>query len=322
MILEKLKKETGGIKIETPSNLEMPSFAMNFPFTFKVETPNNVWNMEAKKEDIEVSPKIAYSQFMDLYNYLASESIIQLVPNMNKSLQDLVFVANLGVILEHLIVENINVAITSNFTSSPRVEETEVGDKFFDQLGYYNYICPYKFEGSADLKWLFGNTYIGMEGQRSTKEAFDWMEENFDMKVIRVKQHNPKLYHLDCSVFPITKESTLVATSTYTKDEIKELEKYSELIHVPTKYAQAGVTNSVRCYNAIINASDIDDLDHILDKEDYRLERDKNIFFEDICSDFALELINVNLSEFMKGGALLSCLVLELNRFSYNFKTV
>jgi len=309
-------------KLDTPSNLKMPSFAMNFPFSFKVETPNNAWNMETNPDDLVVNKEVAYAQFLDLYNYLASETMVQLVPNMNKDLQDLTYTANLGVVLEHLLPEGRSVVIVSNFQSVPRKGETEVGKIFFEQLGYETCICPAEFEGSADLKWLHDNVYVGQHGQRSSKEAYDWMEDTFDMKIIRVNQTNDKLYHLDCSIFPITKTATMVATSVYTEAEIKELEKYTEIVHVPTKYAECGATNSVRCYNSILNASDIDELDAVSDKDDYRLERDKNIFLEDVCSDLALELVSVNLSEFMKGGGLLSCNVLELNRFSYNFQTV
>ena len=40
---------------------------------------------------------------------------------------------------------------------------------------------------------------------------------------------------------------------------------------------------------------------------------------EDIATELAFEVVYFNLSEYHKGGALLSCMVMHLNRFSYRF---
>ena len=45
----------------------------------------------------------------------------------------------------------------------------------------------------------------------------------------------------------------------------------------------------------------------------------KNRRLEDIAADHAFELTFLNLSEYLKGGALLSCMVMHLNRHSYEF---
>ena len=54
--------------------------------------------------------------------------------------------------------------------------------------------------------------------------------------------------------------------------------------------------------------------------EQYTLEMQKNRRLEDIASNLALEVCYFNLSEYHKSGALLSCMVMHLNRYSYTFR--
>ena len=70
-------------------------------------------------------------------------------------------------------------------------------------MGYKTEISPYKWEGEADIKYLSDNVYIGGFGIRSDIKTYKWMEENYDMKIIKVKMVDEYMYHLDCSIFPI-----------------------------------------------------------------------------------------------------------------------
>ena len=36
---------------ETPSQLPIPAFVMNFPFTLDTANPNNIWMQEMEKEE-------------------------------------------------------------------------------------------------------------------------------------------------------------------------------------------------------------------------------------------------------------------------------
>ena len=65
----------------------------------------------------------------------------------------------------------------------------------------------------------------------------------------------------------------------------------------------------------MLNSSHIHDLK--AGTEDYRYEIQKNRKLEDIVANLALEVSYFNLSEFHKSGALLSCMVMHLNRSSY-----
>jgi N-dimethylarginine dimethylaminohydrolase len=302
-----------------PTLLDRPAFLMNAPFSYSTKIANNVWMEELSEAERRPEWSRAFVQFFALYSYLAGEALVYVLPTpRTQDLQDLVFTSNLGVILEH--VPGADAVVLSNFTSEPRRGETEVGLRFFRAMGYRTHVPQTKFEGEAELKHLYKNVYVGGYGLRSERASYDWFERTFDMKVIKLALTDPYLYHLDCTVFPVTSQQTLVSTEFYNDDEIKELEQYTDIIDVPADAAYAGICNSIRLHNVILNASNLHEL-HIGDDE-YESEVRKNRMLEDIARKLAFEVQLINLSEYCKGGALLSCLVMHLNRFSYRFQLI
>ncbi|QIS22013.1 dimethylarginine dimethylaminohydrolase family protein [Nocardia terpenica] len=298
------------------TQLDRPAYLLNPPFSFSTDVANNVWMEELTGAEREPNARKAMVQFLDLYGYLAAEGLVYLLPTPRTTgLQDLVFTANLGIVLEHM--PDRKTVVLSNFTSPPRVGETAVGRVFFESMGYRVHVPETKFEGEAELKHLHDNVYVGGYGLRSERETYDWMERTFDMKIVKLAETDPYLYHLDCSVFPITREQTLVCTEMFEDEEIEELERYTDIIEVSADAAYSGLCNSVRLHNTIINASHIHDLK--AGSKDYSEELAKNRELEDIANELAFELTLVNLSEYHKGGALLSCMVMHLNRYSYTF---
>ena len=301
------------------SELKRPAFLLNFPFTYSTDVANNVWMEELDDDARAPDYNRAITQYLELYRFMASEGLIYVLPSpRDEPLQDLVFTANLGIVLEHL--DGRHPVVLSNFSSEPRRGETAVGRSFFEAMGYETHVSPAKFEGEAELKHLHDNVYVGGYGQRSERETYEWMERTFDMKVIKLRMEDPYLYHLDCTVFPVTREDTLVCTELYEKDEIAQIEQETNVIDVSADLCYSGVTNSVRLANTILNASHIHSLKAGTDE--YREEINKNRKLEDIASELALEVSFFNLSEYQKGGALLSCMVMHLNRYSYAFRLV
>lgn len=298
---------------ETPSQLPIQSYLLNFPFTLSTDDPNNIWMKEMTNDELKLNKSKAYRQFMDLYNFMAGQSLVYLLPSEG-NFQDLVYVANLGIQLPH--IKDDNIILLSNFTSPPRQGEELVGQKFFNQMGYKTFISPYKWEGEADLKYIGGNNYIGGYGIRSNIESYDWMEEKFDMNIIKVEMVDEYLYHLDCTIFPLNRDKTLVCTSLYDPDEIVDIERYTDVIDVSEDDAMYGLTNSVRLGNMVLTASHISELKKGTD--DYNGEKHKIESLEKICGDHGMELAVFNLSEYIKSGALLSCLVFHLGKVDYN----
>jgi len=293
---------------ETPSQLPIPAFVMNFPFTLDTANPNNIWMQEMEKEELKINKGNAYRQFLDLYQFVAGNSLVYTLPATG-NYQDLVYVANLGIQLPHL--KDSNTIIMANFTSEPRQGEEEVGKPFFEAMGYEVHMCPFKWEGEADLKYLHDNVYIGGYGIRSDIKAYEWMEEKFNMKIIKLEMVDDYLYHLDCSVFPLTHEKTLICTEMFEEHELAQLEQHTEIIDINVNDAFNGLTNSVRLGNMILCASNFSELTR--EDENYEAEKAKINTLEKICFNEGLEPVFFNLSEYMKSGAMLSCMMMHLN---------
>ena len=301
---------------ETPSQLPLQSYVMNFPFSLSTSDPNNIWMQELTDEELAINRPKAYKQFMDLYNFVAGGSLTYLLPSEG-NFQDQVYVANLGIYLPHITDENH--IILSNFTSDPRKGEEHVGEKFFNQMGYKTAISPYKWEGEADLKFLYNNVYIGGYDIRSDIKTYEWMEENYGMNIIKLEMVDEYLYHLDCSVFALNQDQTLICTELYEESELKMLEKHTEIIDIDVEDALGGLTNSVRMGNMILCASNISEMKKT--HEYYAGEKHKLETLEKICSDAGMEPVIFNLSEYMKSGAMLSCMMMHLNRVDH-YKTL
>ena len=305
-----------GSRVVNPTQIDKSVFLLNVPLSYSTGIANNPWMEDLPGDQRKPNFGKAMCQFLQLYNFLASEALVYLLPAPGDcGLQDLVFTANMGAVLDHLPQRN--TVVISNFTSAPRVQEAAVGRAFFESLGYDVVTPPYKFEGEAELKHLYGNVYAGGYGIRSDIRAYQWMEQHYGMKVIPLRETEPYLYHLDCTVFPLTRETTLVCTELFTVEEVGELEKHTEIIDVSVDDCFYGICNSVRLSNTILNASHIHELR--AGTEDYAGEMHKNRRLEDIAADHAFELTFMNLSEYLKGGAVLSCMVMHLNRHSYEF---
>lgn len=298
---------------ETPSQLHLQSYVMNFPFSLATNNPNNVWMQELSNEELQINRPKAYKQFMDLYNFMSGQSLVYLLPSEG-NFQDQVYVANLGLQLPHIKDENH--ILLSNYTSNPRKGEELVGEKFFQQMGYKTHISPYAWEGEADIKHLYDNVYVGGYGIRSDIRTYNWMEENFDMDIIKVEMVDEYLYHLDCSIFPLNEHKTLVCTELFNPEELAKIENHTEIIDVDIDDALGGMTNSVRMGNMILCASNIAELKK--SDELYAGEKHKIESLEKICSDEGMEPVIFNLSEYMKSGAMLSCMVMHLNRVDHS----
>ena len=127
------------------------------------------------------------------------------------------------------------------------------------------------------------------------------------------------MYHLDCSIFPLNTRSTMVCTELYDKAELSHISRYTDIIDINAEDSTYGIANSVRLGNMILCASNIVELKKT--DEYYEGEKHKISSLEKICSDEGMEPVIFNLSEYMKSGAMLSCMVMHLNRVDH-FKTL
>jgi N-dimethylarginine dimethylaminohydrolase len=220
-------------------------------------------------------------------------------------LQDQVFVANLGV-----VIPEANLVVVSRFASSARVSEERYGRMFFDDMGYGRVLhSPYWFEGEAEMKRLAPFVYACGYGIRSDLRAYQWigmqLAGHSDVKLVPLRESDPKMYHLDCSLFPLADNVAMVCTKAFAKQEIMALEAHIDIIDVPLAAAHAGACNMVRVSKKLFSFS--------YPHSNQETDRAQVAAVEDACRRCGYEPVYVDLTEFTKGGADLSCMVMHLD---------
>lgn len=281
------------------------------PFNVDNEKANNVW-MEKPEAKQPINYEKAYTQWGDLKRVLDEAGWVYLLPSQD-GLQDEVYVANLGLFLpQHIKKDTI---LLSNFRSDPRSGESQVGREFFGMNQWNDISVPFFWEGEADLKYLGGDQFVGGYGIRSQKEAYEWMEKNFPIKIVKVKMTDERQYHFDCILFPVNKENCLVMTEIISPEDLKAIEAVTNIIPVQKSFGYGGTTNSVRAGTMILNASEITSIKNTDEK--YSDERSRVDWFERTINKLNLDPVIINLSEFDASGAALSCCVMNLNFHSY-----
>jgi len=302
------KKPLSAAPITTPSELERQAFLLNFPLTLNTKNANNAWMQKLSRKERKINYEKAFEEFYNLYQFMVQQgAIVFFLPNEG-DFQDQVYVANLGIYLPH--IKNKNVIILSDYTSKPRIGEEKVGETFFKQMKYEVHMSPHKWEGEADLKYLKDNVYIGGYGIRTEKEAFDWMEKKFNMKIVKVRNDkNPLLYHFDTLFLRLTKDKVLMPTEIIADEDLKAIEKYAEIIDIPTKVAETGCFNAVPVGEYLMAI----DPENVISSKYTNMVSDVHKYMKIVEKHMNLKVKYFDMREFQRSGADIGCLILHLN---------
>ncbi len=247
----------------------------------------------------------ATKQFMDLYSLCTQQSLVYLIPPV-KGLGDQVYISNAACVLPHLD----KTSILANFSVDNRIGEELSVKALLHDLDFEIYDCPYHFEGEADLKWLRDDMYLGGYGQRGELKALEWIEKQFDCTIIKIKENDPYLYHLDCSVFPLDINNVMVFEDIINKKTMDEIKEAAEVIPVGKTDAYEGITNNLRIGSILFNGVCSENTPEIQQKNDRLIE---------ICENFGLRPVFIDISEYLKSGASLSCMIMHLSQDEVKF---
>lgn len=297
--------------MQNPSEIPYPAFLMNVPFSLSVEKSNNIFMSQLKPEDRHIDHEKALRQFLDVYNLVSSVSLVYLLPSKD-GLQDQTYVANLGIVLPHM---SSKMVILANTKLPERQGEIPVGTEFFKMMGYQTIQAPKFWAGEAELKYLRDNLYIGHYGPETTSSALRWFRDKFDMHIIPITQSDPRYYHLDCYLFPLTREKVITSAKLIDPNALKVIEKYVEIIDVNQELIDRDIACCVRTRRLIMTDSNISELK--VTDDDYIPERNKIDMLSKICSENALEPVFFNVSEIYKSGAGFACQFMHLNYVDY-----
>ena len=312
----------GVTSVDTELNvhsISTPAYLLNAPFSLSAEIVNNAWMGDMSEAERRVDRSRAFDQFMALYRAISETAIVYLLPSW-PGLQDQPYVANLGVVLPGGPQPTV---VISRFRSEPRRGEAEVGRRFFELMRFEVAAPPaftgvqevggeeIFFEGEADLKYLCDNVFVGAHGIRTSRSAHRWFADTFGIKVIPLELPNERQYHLDCCVLPLSPRAAIVCTAGIDRATVSEIERHVEIVDVPGDAGMHGATNCLLCGGKLLYMTNIDELSRT--HEHYAGEKAKIDYLETLCSRVSVEPRSIDLSEFAKSGADLSCMVMHLN---------
>lgn len=269
------------------------TFVMCPPEFLSTRLANNVF-MKAEKVNVKRALK-QYGRVKHIMNALGVQ-VLEIPPQ--PECQDQYYTANIAIAIEPYI-------IMANYKAEGRACEVPPARKFFEGLGYQCIQPPSYFEGEADLKHWKDNIYIGGFGQFSDNRAFDWIEKKTGCEIIRVREVDPKLFHLDCSLCVIDPQNIMVNRGGIDGPSFKKLESIANIIEPPKGLSVTGVTNGVFIKDKRIYMTGT------LQPEakDYRKAIE---WLNDTMANFGYSCIFCDVDEADKSGADLSCTVMHL----------
>ena len=222
-------KKSKGIKSESIKRiLKDLEIAVCEPWYLFEGVDNNVYMQQDDSPPVDQDKAMA--EFDRICKLFSMECRLYREPP-EPNLQDQHYISNVAMVMHHLTEGDKRQAILAKFRAAGRPGEEKIAGPFLEAMGIKCVQSPFYWEGEAETKWIKDNLYIGGWGiwdektgiGRSEPKAYDWMEKQFGMKVIRVQETDPKLYHLDCSILRLDDENVVVSADTLSPKDVHNI---------------------------------------------------------------------------------------------------
>ena len=265
----------------------MKTFLMCKPGYFEVSYVINPWMAGNQGR---VNKSLAAQQWKNLHDVLSSKALIRLIEPV-AGLPDMVFTANGGFVWRDHEV------IVSSFRHAERQPESPYFSKFFADSGYrvMRLGGDIKFEGAGDaLCDSNGQVWVGY-GHRTDVEAINEIATTFHVRVNGLTLVDPRWYHLDTAFCPLEHGYVIAYAKAFSPRSIDKIrsEFGDKVIWVADEDANNFACNAVNIGHDIILNRASDGLKAALNENNFNV-------------------IEVDVSEFMKAGGACKCLTLEL----------
>jgi N-dimethylarginine dimethylaminohydrolase len=264
----------------------MKHFLMCEPKFFDVCYVINPW-MEGNLG--KVNKALARQQWQKLYDIVAKLASVTLIMPA-AGLPDMVFTANAG------LVHNKEVIIPS-FLHAERQPETKHFQRFFSSQGYsVKHLGEGTiFEGAGDA--LFdnqGRLWVG-SGIRSDPHSLEEIRAVFDVETVGLELVDPRWYHLDTAFCPLSNGQAIAYTKAFSEKSVAALNAAfgANIIWISEADAKNFACNAVAIGQTIIMHKASAELNTALRQRGF-------------------EVIEADVSEFLKSGGSCKCLTLEI----------
>lgn len=264
-------------------------YLMCSPEYFDVSYVINPW----MKENLnKVCFDRAYQQWHQLYNTIADLARVELVAPQPE-LQDMPFTANAGLILHDKVV-------VSRFLHPERKREEIYFEEWFRANQFKVYLLPNEipFEGAGDalLDWYHKCIWAGY-GLRSSLESHKYLMKWLGIEALSLRLIDGRFYHLDTCFCPLNNGYLLYFPPAFDEQSLALIDE-----RVPA--CKRIVVGEADALNFACNAINIDNL--------IIVNKASNSLIEQLARS-GFQVIEVDLSEFIKAGGAAKCLTLRLD---------
>jgi N-dimethylarginine dimethylaminohydrolase len=234
----------------------------------------------------------AESQWEQLHHALEQAARVLLV-EPQPGWPDMVFTANAGLVRQGVVA-------MSQFVHPERQGEESHFRKWFEDLGFRVSEMPLatSFEGEGDALFEPDSSRLWAgHGVRTMQSSHRHLQDLWDVEVISLQLVDPRFYHLDTCFCPLTDGHLLYFPAAFDAESNAKIEqRYPKQQRIPVREEDA-----LRFACNAINVGRLILLNEISKELSSRLEAR------------GFQIVQVQLTEFLKAGGAAKCLVLRLS---------
>lgn len=265
----------------------MKTFLMCKPRYFEVSYVINPWMTGNQGR---VNRNLAAQQWENLYGVLSAKASIRLIEPV-AGLPDMVFTANGGFVCRDHEV------ILSSFRYTERQGESQHFCRFFEDAGYrvVRLNGNVKFEGAGDALYDSSGRLWAGYGHRSEIEAIHEIAAILPAQATGLTLIDPRWYHLDTAFCPLSNGYVIAYEKAFSTESANKIRGAfgDRAIWVADEDAHNFACNAVNIGDDIFLHRASGELKALLGKNGFNV-------------------VEIDVSEFMKAGGACKCLTLEL----------
>lgn len=271
------------------SSADQPTFLMCPPTLYDVNYVINPWMVGNVNRS---SRQRATDQWKVLYSELAKIADVALVEPQPGS-PDMVFTANAGLVYDGIVA-------LSSFYHAERQGEEPHFRRWFQESGFV--VCdvprvtPFEGEGDALFEADGSRLWAG-HGLRSRENSHRQLTDLWDIEVVSLRLVDPRFYHLDTCFCPLSNGEVMYYPAAFDTESEKRIEeRYPKAKRICVSEADAlrFACNAINVGKTIL------------------LNQVSPELLDELHS-FSYQVIQVELTEFLKAGGAAKCLVLRLS---------
>jgi N-dimethylarginine dimethylaminohydrolase len=275
--------------LPAPPHFDTPTFLMCAPQWYDVDYVINPWmagNLHRPSRDI------AFAQWRELHTQLQRVADVRLIPAVPGS-PDMVFVGHTAVV-QH------GIAAVSSFAHPQRQPEERPLRRWLEEHGFLLWNTPREtaFEGEGDALFDADGSHLwAAHGVRTCRQCHRHIADAWQVGVTSLHLVDPRFYHLDTCFAPLAGGYAMYFPEAFDAASLAAIEAAYEpakRIAVTERDATAFACNAINIGRTILM--------HTLPGE-----------LADRLTKAGFDVIQIDLSEFLKGGGSAKSLVLRLS---------